>query len=454
MKLNATVFFRATMGYSNQNTFPVVGPSHRFDPEQSLVAHLRDPEYLDSFKPVDVDGSWGQERFVMKMVMPHHYNPTRTSDYCIVYGFTEPCAQLNNDTKIYFSRVTSLRRHEALVESDVVQYLHRHYDLLILPAHRDFPTGDPSKKAQYSISPHTVLQRIGADNAFGRMGLSHPHPPINVIGRPNGMKAVNITDIDVVRYADKLEEAVREALKHACSGDGVGTDDAELYSLMADVVRPVVFEQTRIFDEIGHNTNYMQDGFITYDELTKVLGDDTVFRVDYDVLGSTKMSTQSLLGERIFNDHLKMLVATASDLGMEKIVSEWYNDSGVTEEIVGMTEPLLHGMVWVPPAEGESFDDPLNEIIKINSEEPAPVDSREFYGVNSFRVKIHLDFAGDINAEVSINGGEPEFFTKPAFALAAGSGMLVSEKGMQDICEIVECYADHKIHGHVPTRIA
>jgi hypothetical protein len=438
MKLTANVQFNAIQPMPPQVAYPVVdGSIPPISPDVGLLNALRNTRTRDSATLIEVASGWDKQRFSFKIAVTFPNNAMRGGDHCVVYGHSEATEELTPETKLYIDRVVGLRSAMYRMPlSEATEILSSRYDTLMLPK------GGRGDIPGFRQDPSSVVRRINSVLTFGSL-VPDDHDVRNLTGVINNRAvSANIADIDTELYCDRLEKAIDNVISTG-GGPTIFREEAEIYSEVEDRLEPVRFEHTRVYDVLSARTNWVYDGFFTYEELNDMLAEDSKISVERKYLKVVEETGHSSAARRIFHDHLKKLVPEAASLGMEHIWAEWFNDNGEVVKVNGTVRAIYPELSW-HSSDFEDFLTPEEAELEVRAKKPTSADLREYYGVSKYRVKIDMDLAGRIVGMVQLNEHPVEVFVMPAYALPVCSGLIGDERSLDNICQTVKWMVSSK----------
>ena len=449
LNFNADIQFTACGNYDKQFTFQNITENFR-EGGGATITHLRDPSRMGQYLPVDIQGGWDEHRFGFRMHIKfdekHHHQ-----DSCIIYGYTDPCGELNDDTKIYFTRIAGFVTRSVTILDGEGTVARNRYDLILIP--RTAAQG----VREYTSDLKSIFNRLNADAVFKNFMRRRDDgaPTHNLTGTFNSaFRVVSVCELDLATCASDLDHAITEVVNTQCDSFN---EEAERFASMASIVSRVYLENTRFYEVLNATTNFVQDGYVTYSQLRTLATAESTVTVVYESKGGRGSNNHQVAAERIFNDHLRIAMVKMSDLGFERMSAKWTNTNGTTVESVKSSQAIFNDAAWKPVVSHEDERDsevfPLGALVGGNLPQEKVADDRSYYDVSEFSVEIDFDLAGDIVGKVSINGGAVQHFVKPAFAVVLGSGLVVSQLEFDHICTAVKRIVESKIHLHGDVRV-
>lgn len=428
--ITATIQFTACGKYDPQFTTLVLRPAismTQFDPAKGWLHNLTAGHRSPDLQTVDIPDGWDADRFRFKMVVVFDHGGL-SHEICVVYGHTGQATDLSDDTKLYITRIASFRKSKYIVQGGVEQsVVSGRYDHLMIP-------GNVQEDRMFLCTTPGVLNHLCAEQAFA----THFRPDFETFNstsehRKGGVKAVSIDELSAEVWAERAERACKSAYRNPLERESLD----EIYSHAADVCGHEVFDITQLGEVLRWSTSYGYSDHITYKELMDLCTPESTVSVDYTKTAAVSTPNPSLRAQMIFDDFTKKAVVEASKNGNEKLHKEWTDNGIDVSESTLSTTPVFSDLTWMVPEEDESdyFTNDLEGFFAVSKQTPVPPpmpNSPVSYGVDEYRVNIDLDLNGDIVGVVTINGGEEYRFVKPAYSLAAGTGLSVSQTAMKD----------------------
>lgn len=436
--MKAFIGFKQVGQYAPQFSTPVLHPAvtnDRFDVEKGWLHCLRGQIIpTTKVKPVEIEGGWDAKRFSFVLQVD---NTSRMGAHrrTFLFGYTEPCEELTDETKLYFTRLNEVGSFESMTKDGPVTHTRHLRDMVIFPQMKGWTADEKLFNGKVS----SVFQRIGTECVFGQhLRASGDTAVTNMTGviHKHTATAVPVSELTAEGWVADVAKAVTYA-----GGQGVDTYEGEeelIFQFAADCAPDSTPYLTDIYNELVNKTNLGYEGAITLGELKSLMEDPTCVSIEpprvQSVVDTPDPSDEA---KTIFDFYVKQALVEAHHDGLGHYRKTWSGREGVVMSTVNQTSRLVIGTEWVKPDDADPTD-PLDNADALPApENPLPA----FYGVRDWTVEIKLDTDGDIVGHVTTGWGEDlvsTLFVRPAWAVAMTSGLAVTEQKMNDIGWVVK----------------
>lgn len=437
--MKATIRFNPCAGYSNQYYTPVLNPKTNplvRDVQAGWLNVLRGGVFdTQGLRKAEIEGGWDAKRF--SFVLETGFENVNMERKVFLYGYTDPCEVITDQTKLYFTRLIEIQVAK-MVKKDgsIVRSSRNIRDLLIFPK---VERGTPD--TMYNAKVRSVFQRIGTNMMFGQHA-AHGCQLVNMTGslRTYNSQCAPTSDISAESWTAAAVVALMKSGSHHMS-DFYSQGDEEVFQLAADMTEESTLAHVDVWDEMTSQSRLGFDGYLELHELKAIMETRDAVIVNSRIPGDFPMGSHSVESKVLFDFFVKQAVAEAKYNGLAVYQKAWERRGGEVVETVHTKHPLAFGTDWdnLEPyeqlAEAGAGTSPLQITM------PAASIPSLLQG-DVWKVNIRIDLAGDIVGVVSHGVDEDtSVFVRPAWAVAMTSGLLVSEQEMDNITRIV-----HMLH--------
>lgn len=443
--MKASIHFKPVRGYQPQFSTPVLHPAEtqeRCDLDQGWLHCLRGNELsVSRVKPIELEGGWDAKRFSFVIQVD---NTARKvfGQRTFLYGYTEPCEKLTDETKLYFTRLTEIGSMQSSTPEGPVTYSRNARDLLIF--NKQKPEIEAREK-QFNAKASSMFRRITADNVFRTVHMLDTRGVVNMTGVIHGYNpsAASVGNITAEGWcAEAVMALMQSSLSFA--GDVFGDDDEQVMEHATDFMADSVLDTVDVWDQMTSKSRLGYDGYITYGELKAMMDDPERVFVDRYYRAEEPTPDPSDEAKSLFDFFVKQAVTEAHYNGYGSYHKSWIRlGDQVHEDVLGSSKLVL-GTEWddgrIPEGEPFTKQAPIS----------MPVDSLpKFHGVENWNVVINMGVGDYIVGTVTIGHGETAtrtVFVRPSWAIAMTSGLVINEQEVNDLGTVVQRLSSHFIN--------
>ena len=426
--LKAGMLDDALAAVSNKHTFS----THTIG---SVAANLIRPSGNSGIS--EISGGWGQQRLRFAMVVALQERNYHKS-YNYITGYTDSNdftighdGEVNFDPnmRLYFN---SISRVSLLLTEDRGQEFFRPK----LESHDQILTRNSlNTRDATAMRPSDVFRRRGLDmedTTLGGMSGTYSEVRNRVGGFPGTLSLSTRRNNSPTAYLHRTIDTYSKVQSaYDVSDYGTGYDhatDSHGEVLLESVDRlseNILSEDPWVDTTLKSDTNYLRQGYITYRELLRTnpnIADESSIglkRLEQDRIDeyahsiSSKGDTLEVIAVGILAGSIPSLMLNAKYSRVEDLIIDTYAQYDSDKVIPGIAFPFIDGLDTRDT--DESFiDDILQTVVRDISRN----------GAFAVEVCLTCDIDGVMEGEISIDGGDAEYFCVPVFSDALNSNVL------------------------------
>jgi len=436
--MKALITFKPSGNYGPQYITPVINPNPHptvHQVEQGWLEVMRGGTfYTNHDQAAQIEGGWDAKRFgfVLETDDPRKHGEHKT----FLFGYTEPCEEVTDDTKLHFSRLTEVHIAKCRTKDGEKNFSRNVRDLLIFPKE----TPRPLDESKYNAKVKTVFLRISCNMAFGQhlRADARDGMVMNTTGtmRHYNCKSAPVADMTGEGWVAAAVIALLKSKRHSFA-DFMDEGNEEIFSLAGDMLENSNLEHVEVWDEMTAKSNLGFDGYITMGELKAIMEDPTRVIVNSRIPSDVQMGGETAEARALFDFFVKQAVVEAKYNGLGFYTKKWERRGGEVVQTVEVGEPLVRSAVWDDREDLHSLEEGLftnpERIALPSSSIPVLAEG------DDWSVSIRLDVTGDITGYVRHGAdGETSIFVRPAWAVAMTSGLLVDQLAIDNIANTVQ----------------
>lgn len=334
-----------------------------------------------------------------------------------MFGYTDPVDNLelmSDRMKLHFSRAITIRSVQVRDITGIRTISKVIEDALLTQAWLD---------GCRTHRPGDIFTYMGSEAAFNAF-LTPGMQSINMTGsfRPNQVKMLRTSNESPVRYIKTISDALHGALSED-DGDLMGLQEDQLYSSCVDRVSEPALMHHWFFNQLGRDTNFEQDGFVTFGDLKNVFELETISTNFTDTtprqgLTPWTCSTESWLANLL----IASVNAGMTDYGYMAVRL----DGIIGKSLVHLSQ-FAAGML-----DRNSFEDliPEFDIKRPSFVDVVKRDLKTFMwnaDLPPIQFSVHVDVAGVAKVDIKVGDEKHQCFERPMYMIGMLSGQASAD---------------------------